>query len=92
VTGARSRDSSARPRRRRATPAGFWWLNRERQHLEDVPESAYFASGAFGQTSLVIPSHDLVITRMGFSFPEDEALSSFAGAVVAAVESGGGGS
>jgi hypothetical protein len=36
----------------------------------------------------VIPSHDLVIARMGFSFPEDQALNGFAGAVIDAVESG----
>jgi CubicO group peptidase (beta-lactamase class C family) len=68
---------------------GFWWLNLNGQ-LPDVPESAYFASGAFGQTALVIPSHDLVIARMGFSFPEDGALDDFAAATVAAVERGEG--
>lgn len=66
---------------------GFWWLNLDRQ-LQDVPRTAYFASGAFGQTSLVIPSHRLVIARMGFSFPEDEAMDDFAAAVVGAVERG----
>jgi CubicO group peptidase (beta-lactamase class C family) len=70
---------------------GLWWLNREQQHLEGVPESAYFASGAFGQTALVIPTHDLVIARMGFSFPDDEGLDEFARAVIAAVEARGGG-
>jgi CubicO group peptidase (beta-lactamase class C family) len=67
---------------------GFWWLNRERQHFEDVPQSAYFASGAFGQISLVIPSHRLVIARLGFTFPEDPAIGGFAAAVIDAVERG----
>lgn len=67
---------------------GFWWLNRGRQHFEDVPESAYFASGAFGQIALVIPSHDLVISRLGFTFPEDPAIDDFAPAVIEAVERG----
>jgi CubicO group peptidase (beta-lactamase class C family) len=67
---------------------GFWWLNRERQHFEDVPASAYFASGAFGQISLVIPSHDLVIARLGFTFPDDPAIQEFAPRVIEAVEAG----
>lgn len=67
---------------------GFWWLNRERQHFEDVPESAYFASGAFGQIALVIPSHDLVISRLGFTFPDDPEIGEFAPKVIAAVEAG----
>jgi CubicO group peptidase (beta-lactamase class C family) len=69
---------------------GLWWLNTGRGELRSVPESAYFASGAFGQYSLVIPSHDLVIARMGFSPPtdDDEGLNAFAAAVIQAVESG----
>jgi hypothetical protein len=36
----------------------------------------------------VVPSHDLVLARMGFSFPDDEGLDEFARAAIAAVESG----
>ena len=67
---------------------GFWWLNRERQHFESLPESSYFASGAFGQISLVIPSHDLVIARLGFTVPDDPAIDDFAAEVIDAVERG----
>jgi CubicO group peptidase (beta-lactamase class C family) len=69
---------------------GLWWLNTDRGELRSVPQSAYFASGAFGQYSLVIPSHDLVIARMGFSPPtdDDEGLNAFAAAVIEAVERG----
>ncbi|MGH2953962.1 MAG: serine hydrolase domain-containing protein [Solirubrobacterales bacterium] len=71
---------------------GLWWLNGERQHFEGVPESAYFASGAFGQIALVVPSHNLVISRLGFTFPDDPAIGDFAPAVIDAVERGAGGS
>jgi CubicO group peptidase (beta-lactamase class C family) len=42
---------------------GFFWLNRLGQY--PVPRDAYYMSGAGGQTTLVIPSHDLVVARLG---------------------------
>lgn len=30
-----------------------------------VPRDAYYMSGAGGQTTLIIPSHDLVVVRLG---------------------------
>ena len=30
-----------------------------------VPREAYYMSGAGGQTTLIVPSHDLVVVRMG---------------------------
>jgi CubicO group peptidase (beta-lactamase class C family) len=70
---------------------GFWWINHEREAFSSLPEDTFYASGAFGQNALVIPSHDLVIARMGFHFPDDDAgLDLFAGAVLKAVELGEG--
>jgi CubicO group peptidase (beta-lactamase class C family) len=31
----------------------------------NVPKSAYFANGAGGQRTVIIPTHDLVVVRMG---------------------------
>jgi CubicO group peptidase (beta-lactamase class C family) len=42
---------------------GFFWLNGVGQH--PVPRDAYYMSGAGGQTTLIIPSHDLVVARLG---------------------------
>jgi CubicO group peptidase (beta-lactamase class C family) len=70
---------------------GFWWINHERQTFRSLPEDTFYASGAFGQNALVIPSHDLVIARMGFNFPDDDAgLDAFARMVLLAVERGEG--
>ena len=42
---------------------GFFWIN----GLGDypVPREAFYMSGAGGQTTLIIPSHDLVVVRLG---------------------------
>ncbi|HET7292960.1 MAG TPA: serine hydrolase [Vicinamibacteria bacterium] len=42
---------------------GFFWINGEREF--PVPESAYYMSGAGGQTTLIVPTHDLVVVRLG---------------------------
>ena len=68
---------------------GFWWINSGQEAFPSVPEDAYYASGAFGQAALVIPSHDLVIARMGWNVPDDDiGLDAFARLVLRAVESG----
>jgi CubicO group peptidase (beta-lactamase class C family) len=41
----------------------FFWLNGD--GALPVPRDAYRMSGAGGQTTLIIPSHDLVVVRMG---------------------------
>ena len=41
---------------------GLWWINVR----EGVP-AGFYASGARGQRVMIIPSHDLVIVRMGHS-------------------------
>jgi CubicO group peptidase (beta-lactamase class C family) len=42
---------------------GFFWINGDRRF--PVPRDAYYMAGAGGQTTLVIPSHDLVVVRLG---------------------------
>jgi CubicO group peptidase (beta-lactamase class C family) len=42
---------------------GFFWLNGDKGF--PVPEDAYAMLGAGGQFVLIIPSHDLVVVRMG---------------------------
>ena len=42
---------------------GFFWLNREGAY--PAPPDAYYMTGVGGQTTLIVPSHDLVIVRLG---------------------------
>ena len=42
---------------------GFFWLNLEGAF--PVPKDAYYMSGVGGQTTLIIPSRDLVVVRLG---------------------------
>jgi CubicO group peptidase (beta-lactamase class C family) len=41
----------------------FFWLNGDGRY--PIPREAYYMSGAGGQTTLIIPSHDLVVVRLG---------------------------
>jgi CubicO group peptidase (beta-lactamase class C family) len=42
---------------------GFFWINGDSTF--PVPRDAYYMAGAGGQTTLIIPSHDLVVVRLG---------------------------
>ena len=42
---------------------GFFWINTTGTF--PVPRDAYYMAGAGGQTTLIIPSHDLVVVRQG---------------------------
>lgn len=42
---------------------GFFWINGDGRY--PVPSEAFYMSGAGGQTTLIIPSHDLVVVRLG---------------------------
>lgn len=42
---------------------GFFWINGDTTF--PVPKEAYYMSGAGGQTALIVPSHDLVVVRLG---------------------------
>jgi CubicO group peptidase (beta-lactamase class C family) len=54
---------------------GFFWINGDGEL--PVPREAYYMSGAGGQTTLIVPSHDLVVVRLGHfkgSAPGDAAF------------------
>jgi CubicO group peptidase (beta-lactamase class C family) len=42
---------------------GLFWINGDGRF--PVPKDAYYMAGAGGQTALIIPSHDLVVVRLG---------------------------
>ena len=42
---------------------GLFWVNGD--GAWPIPKSAYFANGAGGQRTVIIPTHDLVVVRMG---------------------------
>jgi CubicO group peptidase (beta-lactamase class C family) len=42
---------------------GFFWINGTSTF--PVPTDAYYMTGVGGQTTLIVPSHDLVVVRMG---------------------------
>lgn len=46
-----------------------WWLNRGNEALRyaDLPEDAFFANGNRQQTTMVLPSHNAVIVRLGWT-------------------------
>ena len=54
---------------------GFFWINGDGSY--PVPRSAYFMSGAGGQKTMMIPSHDLVVVRLGHYKGADEGVKSF---------------
>lgn len=70
--------------------SGFWWQDAG-DDCDSIPEDAYYASGAFGQFILVVPSYDLVISRLGVNFPEDPVgMCQLATGAIEAIESGDG--
>jgi CubicO group peptidase (beta-lactamase class C family) len=48
---------------KRPVYGGFFWINGDRAF--PVPTEAYYMAGAGGQTVLIVPSHDLVVVRIG---------------------------
>ena len=44
---------------------GFFWINRDKAY--PIPKDAYYMAGAGGQSTHIIPSHDLVVVRLGHS-------------------------
>ncbi|HMA74689.1 MAG TPA: serine hydrolase [Xanthobacteraceae bacterium] len=48
---------------RRPVYGAFFWLNGDGRF--PVPRNAYYMAGAGGQTTLIVPSHDLVVVRLG---------------------------
>jgi CubicO group peptidase (beta-lactamase class C family) len=41
----------------------FFWLNRMKSW--PVPKDAYYMAGAGGQYTIIVPTHDLVVVRLG---------------------------
>ncbi|WND02985.1 serine hydrolase [Temperatibacter marinus] len=57
---------------RRAYGAQFWLNAKSEQHwMDGVPEDAYGAQGHYGQYVIIIPSLDMVIVRLGVTFPPE---------------------
>jgi CubicO group peptidase (beta-lactamase class C family) len=55
--------STPAPAWKRPVYGGLFWINGAGDW--NIPKSAYFMAGAGGQHTFVIPSHDLVMVRMG---------------------------
>jgi CubicO group peptidase (beta-lactamase class C family) len=53
---------------------GFFWINGDQRFA--VPENAYYMAGAGGQYVLIVPSHDLVVVRMGHFRGDREVVKS----------------
>jgi len=63
---------------------GFFWINGDGTF--PVPKDAYFMSGAGGQTTLIIPSHDLVVVRLGHYKGSQAGATSFRKALAILME------
>ena len=57
----------------------FFWVNGVGQY--PVPKDAYYMAGAGGQTTMIIPSHDLVVVRLGHYKGEDAGAAAFRNAL-----------
>ena len=58
---------------------GFFWINGDGGW--PVPRDAYYMAGSGGQTTMIIPSHDLVVVRLGHYRGGGPGTSSFAKAL-----------
>jgi CubicO group peptidase (beta-lactamase class C family) len=58
---------------------GLFWLNRT--GAWPVPADAFYMSGAGGQSTIIIPTHDLVVVRLGHYKGEERASKALAGAL-----------
>lgn len=64
-----------------------FWLNRDEfRELPDAPESIYFADGYNGQRIYIVPTHNLVIVRMGLSKHGEFDYNRFVTSILNAVE------
>jgi CubicO group peptidase (beta-lactamase class C family) len=65
---------------------GFFWINSTETF--PIPKEAYYMSGAGGQSTIIIPSHHLVVVRLGHykgASPGEEALERALGLLMEAV-------
>jgi len=63
----------------------FFWLNTD-SRIFPVPGDAYFMWGAGGQYTIIIPSHDLVVVRLGHYRGEAVGTASLARALTLLVQ------
>ena len=79
--------STPAPAWKRPEYGGFFWLNRV--NTWNLPPETYFAAGAGGQNTWIVPSHDLVIVRMGHmrgQGPARRATNTALGLVIEAIK------
>ena len=55
--------STPAPAWKRPVYGGLFWVNGD--GARPIPEDSYFANGAGGQRTIIIPTRDLVVVRMG---------------------------
>jgi CubicO group peptidase (beta-lactamase class C family) len=60
---------------KRLVYGGFFWINGDGQY--PLPKEAFYMSGAGGQSTMIIPSHDLVVVRLGHYKGEEIGEQSF---------------
>ncbi len=80
---------TAAPAWKRPEYGGLFWVNGVGQW--NLPKDAYFMSGAGGQHTFVVPSHDLVVVRMGHQRGAQagaKALNQSLAAIIAAIDGG----
>ena len=63
---------------------GFFWINGD--NAFPVPKEAYYMAGAGGQTVLIIPSHELVVVRIGLYKGERSGTEAFRRALAILME------
>jgi len=63
---------------------GFFWINGDGRF--PVPKEAFYMSGAGGQTTLIIPSRQLVVVRLGHFKGDEASGTGFANALALLME------
>ena len=67
-----------------------WWINDPEEKFTptypDVPRSAYWAGGFNGQTMMVLPSHNMVVTRLGWTVDQKTDMNNLVAEVIAAIQ------
>ena len=69
---------------KRPVYGGFFWINGDQAF--PVPTEAYYMAGAGGQNVLIVPSHDLVVVRIGHYKGERPGAEAFRRALALLME------
>ena len=64
---------------------GLFWINGGGQY--PVPRDSYYMAGAGGQATIIVPSHDLVVVRLGHYKGESTGAVAFRKALKLLLES-----